>query len=205
MALTRAKSFPFTVTVDGQIVHLTLKRMSPVEFEEYRAMLSALGHSRGAPASMADNGVAASMADLHAEMEYLKANVEWQLDVFDAFVTVQPGDVTEQDEHGTVTVVTNGRQFAAMFPGHSMIRDVLLELFLSNGLTEAQKKTWQSLRDSRTGSTDPASAPGERPAPTATSAAPAGSAEPEAATAPDNDPSSGTTDPSLREPVPCAI
>lgn len=202
MAVTRQKSFPYTVTIDGQPVRLTLKRLSPGEFEEYRAMLGALGQKRGSPASMGDTAGTATIADLRAEAAYLRANADWQQEVFDAYVTVQEGDVLEDG-----VSVTNGRQFAAMFPGHPMLADVLAELYLSNVLTDTQKKTLQSLSGSVTGSrTAPSlAAAGETPAPTAEPVVREDSAVDAAVTAPRNEPLSGTTDPSSFEVVPCAI
>jgi hypothetical protein len=202
MAVTRQKSFPYTVTIDGQPVRLTLKRLSPGEFEEYRAMLGALGQKRGSPASMGAQDGTATIADLRAEAAYLRANADWQQEVFDAYVTVHDGDVIEDSAS-----VTNGRQFAAMFPGHPMLAEVLAELYLANVLTDTQKKTLQSLSGSVIGSStapSPAAA-GETPVPTAAPVAPVDSAPAEAVTAPRSEPSSGTTDPSSFEVVPCAI
>lgn len=201
MAVTRQKTFPYIVTIDEQPVRLSLKRLSPGEFEEYRAMLSALGQKRGAPLSMGDESATATIADLRAEAAYLRANAEWQEEVFDAYVTVQDGDVVEDG-----LIVTNGRQFAAMFPGHPMLAGVLAELYLANALTDTQKKTLQSRSASATGSPDaPAPGAGETPAPTAAPAVREDSAAGEAAMVPPSSTSSGTTDPSSFEVVPCFI
>jgi hypothetical protein len=207
MAVTRARSFPYTVTIDDEPVRLTLKRMSPTEFEEFRAMLSALGQKRGSPASMGDASHQTTIADLHMEAAYLKANAVWQETVFEAYVTVQEGDVVDQDEHGNPIPVTNGREFAAMFPGHPMLAKILAELYLANALTEAQKKTLQSRSASGTGSPDPqpSAAAGDPPALIVAPAANEDSAGLAVATAPSSNGSSGMTAHSSSEAVPCAI
>jgi hypothetical protein len=202
MAVTRQKFFPYTVTIDGQSVRLRLKRLSPSEFEEYRAMLSALGQKRGAPASMGDESITATLEDVRAEVAYMKANAAWQEEVFEAYVTVEEGDVIDGD-----LAVSNGRQFAAMFPGHPMLAAVLAELYLSNALTDEQKKTLQSRSGSATGSRDAPSPElsGPTPATVVERAERAPSVSGEAAMAPSSDKLSGTTDPSFSEVVPCAI
>src|SRR3954470_3135869 len=135
MSVTRKQYFPYTVTIDDQPVRLRLKRMSPPEFEEFRAMFVSLGQSRGAPASMAalvaqntareakagdeaplaQIDEAVTLDDLKVEAAYLRANAEWQQDVFDAYVSVAPGDVFDEDEDGQRVEVTNGRQFAELY------------------------------------------------------------------------------------------
>lgn len=225
MSITRKRQFPYTVTIDEQPVRLLLKRMAPPEFEEFRAMFISLGQSRGAPATLtsiiaqkkehlstkSDEPLPpiiedVSLEDLKAESAYLRANSEWQQDVFDAYVSVVPDDVFDEDEEGNRIPVTSGRQFAEMFHGQGVIAKILAELYLANTLTEEQKKTLRSRSDSATGSNAAASqaTPGETPAPTAENVGPCDSASGAAVTAALSVTSSGTTAPSSSESVPCA-
>jgi len=207
MSITRKRYFDHTVTIDEQPIRLCLKRMTVPEFEEFRAMFAALAQKRGAPSTLGTDGASATIDDIRAEAAYLKANAEWQQGVFEAYVTVCAGDVVDQDADGTLVPVTNGRHFAEMFHGEGVIADVLAELYVSNVLTDQQKKTLRLRSGLATGSLGAASpvTPGETPEPTAATAASLNSVSDADVMAPISDTSSGTTDRSSSEAVPCAI
>lgn len=224
MPITRKRYFPHTVTIDDQPVRLRLKRMTVPEFEEFRAMLVSLGQSRGAPASMAvlladaaakeaakdteavvEPALPVTLDDLKVEADYLRANAEWQQEVFEAYVSIVPGDVVDEDDEGNRVEVTSGRMFAEMFHGQGVIAKILAELYLANTLTDEQKKTLRSRSGSATGSSADAktATPGARPEPTAASVEVADSADLAGAMAPPSDTSSGTTDRSSSESALC--
>ncbi len=197
MAVTRKREFPYTVTIDGQPVRLVLKRMEVPEFEQFRAAFISFGSGRGAPITVGQKtDTPVTVDQLEAEWDYLKANAEWQQDVFERYVTVAPGDVLDEGADGAPVTVTSGRQFANMFHGQGVIADILAQLLIENTLTEDQKKALPSRSASEIGSnTKPSpAAPGTTPETAAASVEPATSAADAAAMAPFSEPSSGTTD-----------
>jgi hypothetical protein len=220
MSVTRKRQFPFTVTIDGEPVRTLLKRMTVPEFEEFQAQFVANGQQRGSPITMVppapavdgETPAVAALAHLTPEevareVAYLKANAVWLGDVFDQYVSVVAGDVIDEDETGGQVVVTNGRQFADMYPGQAFLSLILLQLYTENALTEGQKKKLASRSDSATGSRivpSPAAA-GATPAPTVPGAERVGSVSSAAVTEPSSDTLSGTMARSSSESVPCAI
>jgi hypothetical protein len=220
MSVTRKRQFPFTVTIDGEPVRTLLKRMTVPEFEEFQAQFVANGQQRGSPITMVpaapavdgETPVVAATThltpeDVALEVAYLKANAVWLGEVFDQYVSVVAGDVIDEDEEGVQEVVTNGRQFANMYPGQAFLSLILLQLYTENALTEGQKKKLALRSDSATGSrTEPLpAAAGATPAPTVPGAERVDSASSAAATELPSDTLSGTMAPSSSESVPCAI
>jgi hypothetical protein len=200
-----------------------LKRLTVEEFEEFQAQFIANGERRGSPITMmppvrdahaGEDAETPAVAIVHLtpeevarEVAYLKANAVWLADVFDRYVSVVAGDVIEEDETGGQVVVTNGRQFADMYPGQGFLMLILLQLYTENALTEGQKKKLALRSDSATGSRtvpSPAAA-GATPAPTAPGAGRVDSVSSAAATELSSDTLSGTMAPSSSESVPCAI
>jgi hypothetical protein len=184
----------YTVATEGGDIRLRLVRMPPAEFEEFRAHFLANGQGRGAPADD---------APLEDRITYLRRNAAWCEGVFARFVSVVEGDLEYVDDDGGQHTITDGREFARLYQAEAA--DVLAELYLLNGLTEAQKKTWRSARGSGTGSSTAQSPAAAGPTPV-TTAAPAeneASAAREGVTAPNSGAWSGTTDRSCSEPVPC--
>lgn len=195
MPVVRKQFFPFTVHIDDEPIPLRIKRMTVLQFEAFNAEFRAHAHGRGAPTETDNETPDAALARLTAEVEYLKANAEWMLDVFEQYVSVAAGELFDEDESGEQVEVTNGRQFAEMFAGQDVLRTVLMQILLENALTEGQKKKLLSRSASPTGSpTEPSTeAAGETPEPIAESAAPEASAAVEDATVRLSDESSGTT------------
>jgi hypothetical protein len=202
MAVTRKRSFDYTVTIDGQPVRLKIKRLTVPEFEEFESKFLAMGQGRGSPiiepAQRLDGTAPQTPITrelLDAQAAYLVANAEWLQTVFDQYVTVAAGDVLDEDDTGAQIVVTNGKQFADMYAGLAIPAQVLARIYLENKLTDEQKKRLPSPSASETGSPIAAASavPGAPPAPTVTPADSVGSADPAGATAPFNDTSSGMT------------
>jgi hypothetical protein len=223
MSVIRKRQFPFTVTIDGEPVRTLLKRLTVEEFEEFQAQFIANGERRGSPITMmppvrdahaGEDAETPAVAIVHLtpeevarEVAYLKANAVWLADVFDRYVSVVAGDVIDEDETGGQVVVTNGRQFADMYPGQGFLMLILLQLYTENAMTEGQKKKLASRSDSATGSRtvpSPAAA-GATPAPTVPGAGRVDSVSSAAATELPSDTLSGTMAPSSSESVPCAI
>lgn len=199
MPLVLKSYFPYTVTVDGQPIHLRIKRLTVPEFEQFGAEFSARAHGRGAPSPAGPETETPETfrGRLDAEVAYLQANAAWLLQVFERYVTVEPGQLCTEGPAGESIEVTNGRQFADLCAGLPVIAEVLGHILLENSLSAEQKKTLQSRSASPTGSTDaPAStAAGAAPALTVASAESEVSAGPAAATEPCSDALCGTTAP----------
>jgi hypothetical protein len=223
MSVIRKRQFPFTVTIDDEPVRVLLKRLTVEEFEEFQAQFIANGQRRGSPITMvpptkdghdAEDAETPAVAIVHLtpeevalEVAYLKANAVWLGEVFDQYVSVVAGDVIDEGEAGGQVVVTNGRQFADMYPGQGFLMLILLQLYTENALTEGQKKKLASRSDSATGSRtvpSPAAA-GATPVPTVPGAERVVSVSSAAATELPSDTLSGTMAPSSSESVQCAI
>lgn len=197
MPVRVSSHYDYTVHLPEGTVRLQLARLTPIQYEAFNAEWQARKNGRGRP-SFADPDSDDARA---AELAYQQDHAAWALGVFDAYVSLRPGEYERVAADGDVEVVTSGRRFvelhAAEWP------DLLAELWLQNSLTAEQKKSWQSQRASGTGSsTAPSPAdPGPRPEPTATPAEPAASANPGGVMEPSSARSSGTTAPSSLEPA----
>lgn len=203
MALSLKSRHPFTVTVNHELVHLSIKRMNPEEHAVFLAQFRAYNGGRKAPAAVEPSAIEtpeAFEARLAAEAAYRRANARWITDTFDAYVSVDAGNLVVDD-----LAVTTGGDFARAMAGYgSIVSDVLAEIWAVNTLTAEQKKTLESLLASPTTSTaaPPEAGNGPAPAPAVTPAAPPSSVRSADATAPSNDASSGTTDRSSSGPAP---
>lgn len=193
MALRVRNYHPHTISIDGEPVRLRLARMTPSQFEDFRAVFEARAGGR--------DGAPADDAPLADRMAYAQQTVDWSEGVFKQYVQVEPGDLVNADEGDRE--ITDGVEFLRLFQGEAA--NVLAELFLVNHLSEAQKKKLRSARDSDTGSSTTLSpaAHGSTPAIAALLANGAASVAREDATASSNGASSGTADPSSLEPAPC--
>lgn len=205
MPITRQTSFPYTITIDSQPIRLRLKRMTGPEFAAFEARFIQVGERRGAPV-LPDDPADITRTLLDAEVDHLRLNAEWQSDVFDRFVTAEPGQVFDEGEDGARREVTNGRELTDMFPGNDAFVDVIMRLYIEHKLTPEQKKRLQLRSGSDSGSNGEANpgTAGGKPAPTAASVANVPSAVDAGAMVDPSDTSSGTTVPSSSESVPCA-
>ena len=203
MSLQLQTHDPYTVTVDGQVIRLSIRRMSPVEHAVFLAQWNAFRQGRRKPAPAPESieeSPEAFAQRMKAAADHAADNARWLEEVFEAYVTVEAGDLKIGDE-----VITTGTRFAQAMAGYGpVVSDVLTEIFLLNTLTPLQKKTWSSLRALRTGSKRAPleTASGSAPAPAAMPAGKKGSVRSAAATARSKKRSSGTTDPSSSVSVP---
>lgn len=201
MPLTLTRSLPFVVTIDGEPIHLSLRRMTMDEFIPFETAFVAYGRGRKHTPDPTD---AVSGDDFHARVgEHVATGrhyAAWLCDVFEAYVTVRAGDLTVDNE-----IITSGRRFVEVLARYGdVVSTVLAELYLRNKLSEDQKKLLASRRASAPSSTDapPIAGNGPAPAMTAGSAAPSSSAPAAAATGPSSDASSGTMGHSSSGPAP---
>lgn len=206
MPLHLKKSLPYVVLVDGEQVRLHLKRMSVGEFATFEAEFWARGKGRRMAieedTSPGESPEVAFDRKLQQKTESALDYTTWLRDVFERFVTVEPGDLTLEDEP-----ITSGGRFVEVLAFYgNVVPEVLQQLYLRNRISEEQKKTSVLRLASRTGSRidPPQAASGDAPETTAPGADPSVSAESEVVTASSESASSGTTVPSSSEAAPSA-
>lgn len=191
MPVQLRKSDPYPILVDGEKVRLHFTRMSVVEFAVFSAKFGAFTEQRPTDADAKGDDAAEPgentpkveppkveppkveppkveppKVDAEEEAEDRRKNAVWIRESFDKYVTVERGDYLAEDG----TPITNGAHFLdnVLMGRWSLVVDALVELFMENKLTPAQKKTWQSQRGSETTSVAPPTADsGPVPAPAA--------------------------------------
>lgn len=200
MPLKLKREIPYTVTVDGEPIHVFLKRLTIDEFVPFESEFLAYARGRKTTPNPAE---AASVEDFKARVAERSTGgldyVGWLRGVFQRYVRVTAGDLEIDGRE-----VTRGDQFVEVLGRYGdAVSSVLFELWSRNKLSDEQKKTSASRPASATSSSPalPIAASGTAPGTTATNAAPSSSASDAAVTAPSSDASSGTTDPSPSAPV----
>jgi hypothetical protein len=208
MALHVSKSYPTTLIIDGERVafrvrRLTIDEFTPFAYEFNRQGLiheaDELAHTRRAgEESLSERQIRAqrwrelSPEARHEQEQTVKAETErgntFATESITAYITAEPNAVWDDDDNCWVTA---GADLVRVFGARpDVLRDLVVEIFLQNRLSEEEKKKLRLLRASATGSGDPDSGAGAKPASTAASVEPGASASPAGASAlPDENPS----------------
>jgi hypothetical protein len=178
-------TFPAQLHIDGVAIAVCVKRLTNTEFDAYTEAFDRWMRSPRGPEETADE-----------RREREKAAEAWMREVLEAYLSIERGEY----EHDGREVTSGGELFDIFFARQDDVAvQALTVIHCENRLSEAQKKTYQSLLASQFGSMSapPKTGDGNAAASTAGSADENDSTSAAAVTESLNDDSSGTTDPTL--------
>lgn len=141
--------YPATIRIDGDLINLRIKRLSPVEVDELEANMQEYGYST-------DGKTVGTVS-----RERRREMAQWLQQTLTDMVSVAPGQLEIEQADGVMTEVTTGAQIVTLYGGRTDVMAELLGIAFGEVKLPAERKEQYraSLASYLSGSETPVSTP----------------------------------------------